>query len=140
MRGELLVSERLYGALLYLYPKKFRAAYGQQMRLTFRDACRVAYRRNGAGGLLALWLPTLLDLFKSALEERARQGEITMSKARLIALAGPLTILVGALWVVASLGDFAFQNGLAGDETFWVYLWLSWQFPSSYPLSRCSSP
>jgi len=89
MRGELLVSERLYRALLYLYPKKFRAAYGQQMRLTFRDACRVAYRQNGAGGLLALWLPTLLDLFKSALEERARQGEITMSKARLIALAGP---------------------------------------------------
>ncbi len=44
MRGGLLVSERLYGALLYLYPEKFRAAYGQQMRLTFRDACRVAYR------------------------------------------------------------------------------------------------
>ena len=118
MRGELLVSERLYGALLYLYPKKFRAAYGQQMRLTFRDACRVAYHRNGAGALLALWLPTLLDLLKSALEERARQGEITMSKVRLIAWAGPLTIVVGALWLVASMGDFAFQTGLFSDEAF----------------------
>jgi hypothetical protein len=122
MRGELLLSERLYGALLYLYPKKFRAAYGQQMRLTFRDACQVAYHRNGAGSLLALWLPTLLDLFKSALEERARQGEITMSKARLIALAGPLTIVVGALWVVSSIGDFAFQTGLFGDEAFVGFL------------------
>lgn len=118
MRGELLVSEWLYRALLYLYPKAFRAAYGQHMRLTFRDACRAAYRRNGVGGLLALWLPTLLDLFKSALEERARQGEITMSKARLIGLAGPLTILVGAMWVVASIGDFAFQTGLFSDEAF----------------------
>src|SRR5262245_6366468 len=100
-----LFSERLYKLLLHVYPKKVRAAYGQQMSLTFRDACRVAYRRKGAGGLVALWLPTLLDLFRSALEERARQGEITLSKARLITLAGPLTILVGALWVSASVGE-----------------------------------
>jgi len=125
MRGELLVSERLYGALLYLYPKQFRAAYGQQMRLTFRDACRVAYHRNGVGGLLALWLPTLLDLFKSALEERARQGEITMSKARLIGLAGPLTILVGSVWLVASLGDLVLRTGLASAETFVAF----WSIP-----------
>ena len=111
-----LVSDRLYRVLLYLYPKRFREAYGPQMRQTFRDACRAAHRLNGASGVLALWLPTLLDLFKSALEERARQGEITMSKSRLIAWAGPLTILVGALWVAASLGDFAFQTGLASDE------------------------
>jgi hypothetical protein len=51
MRGELLLSERLYGALLYLYPKTFRAAYGEQMRLTFRDACQVAYRQGGAAPL-----------------------------------------------------------------------------------------
>jgi hypothetical protein len=129
MRGELLVSERLYGALLHLYPKKFRAAYGQQMRLTFRDACRVAYHRNGAGGLLALWLPTLLDLFKSALEERAQQGEITMSKARLIALAGPLTILVGSVWLVASLGDLVLRIGLGGDEKFWDLFVVFWSIP-----------
>ena len=119
MRGELLISERLYGVLLYLYPKTFRTAYGQQMRMAFRDACRVAYHQNGAGGLLALWLPTLLDLLKSALEERARQGEITMSKARLITLAGPLTILVGSMWVVVSLSDLVLRIGLGGDEKFW---------------------
>lgn len=124
MRGELLVAERLYGALLYLYPKKFRAAYGQQMRLTFRDACRVAYHRKGAGGLVALWLPTLLDLFKSALEERARQGEILMLKARLTALAGPLTILVGALWMVASIGEFVLLTELASADTFWDVFWV----------------
>lgn len=118
MRSKLLVSERFYEALLHLYPKEFRATYGQQMRLTFRDACQAAYRQNGTVGLLALWLPTLLDLFKSALEERARQGEITMSNARLATLAGPLTIVVGAMWVLASIGGFVFQTFLSGDEAF----------------------
>jgi hypothetical protein len=118
MRGELQISERLYETLLYLYPQKFRAAYGEQMRLTFRDACREAHRRNGAGGLLALWLPTLLDLLKSALEERARQGEIAMINERLNMLAGPLTILVGGMWIAASLGDFVFRTWLSGEEAF----------------------
>ena len=118
MPDRLLFSEWLYKMLLHLYPKTFRAAYGQQMRLTFRAACRTAYHRNGAAGLLALWLPTLLDLFKSALEEWARQGEITMFKERMITWAGPLTILVGAMWILASIGDFAFQTGLARDEAF----------------------
>ena len=107
MRGELPVScfARLYATLLYLYPEKLRAAYGQQMRLTFREACRAAYRQNGLVGLLALWLPTLMDLLKSALEERARQGEIIMLKERLMALAGPLTIVVGALMLVGPISD-----------------------------------
>jgi hypothetical protein len=126
MRGKLVVSHsaRLYGALLHLYPKKFRAAYGQQMRLTFRDACRVAYHQNGVGGLLALWLPTLFDLLKSVLEERARQGEITMSKERLMILAGPLTIIVGLLWVLASIGEFVLLVGLGSPDSFWDVFWL----------------
>jgi hypothetical protein len=133
MRGELLISEWLYRALLYLYPKQFRAAYGQHMRLTFRDACRAAYRQNGTGGLLALWLPTLLDLFKSVLEERARQGEITMSNLRLIALAGPLTILVGSVWLVWPIGDVVLRTGLADAETF-VTFWSIPLFLSFVPM------
>ena len=126
MRAELLISERLYGALLHLYPKPFRAAYGQQMRLTFRDACRAAHRKKGAAGLLALWLPTLLDLVKSALEERARQGELTMSKERLMALAGPLTILVGAVWLVPVIGDLALRSGPPRAESFWDMFLALW--------------
>ena len=41
-----------------------------------------------------------------------------MSNARLITLAGPLTILVGSMWLVASLGGFVFQTVLSGDEAF----------------------
>ncbi len=111
-----MISDRIYRALLYLYPKAFRLAYGEQMRQTFRDACRAAYCSRGAGGLLGLWLPTVLDLIKSAFEERTRQGEISMSKTRLIGLAGPLTLLVGGLWLVSAAGDAAFQTGLVRDE------------------------
>jgi hypothetical protein len=123
MRDKLLVSERLYRTLLHLYPKKFRVAYGQQMRMTFRDACRAAHTRNGASGLWTLWLFTLLDLVKSALEERAREGRITMSKARLIALAGPLTILIGSMWMVASIGEMVILIEPASADTFWDIFW-----------------
>lgn len=119
MPGKFLLSEWLYRALLSLYPKEFRSLYGRQMCLTFRDACRTAYQHNGLSGLFALWLPTLLDLFKSALEERARQGEITMSKTKLITLAGPLTILVGSIWLVEIIGDFLLRVGRVGEERFW---------------------
>lgn len=126
------MSERLYAVLLHLYPKAFRTAYGQQMRQTFRDACRAAYQQNGAGGLVALWLPTLLDLFKSALAERV-QGAMTMSKEKLIALAGPLTILVGALWLITSIGNFLIEIGLGGGEAFFG-LWILPFFLSFVPL------
>jgi hypothetical protein len=48
-----------------------------------------------------------------------------MSKARLMALAGPLTILVGAVWLVWSLGDLALRAGLASAEPFVAF----WAFP-----------
>ena len=41
-----------------------------------------------------------------------------MSKARLIALAGPLTVLVGAMWLVSSIADLVLRIGLARDEEF----------------------
>ena len=116
MRGARLLSIWLYGALLYLYPRAFRTAYGQQMRLTFQAVCQEAYRRNGARGLLAIGLATLFDLFRSALAEWARQGEVAMFNGRLVAWAGPLLLAVGAMWLVAALGDLAFRIGLLRDE------------------------
>jgi hypothetical protein len=104
------------------------------MRQTFRDACRVAYHRNGAGGLLALSLSTLFDLFKSALEERAQQGRCIMSKASLIALAGPLTILVGSMWMAASIGEMVILIEPASADTFWDIFWFFPVFLSFIPM------
>lgn len=118
-----LGSEWLYGILLYLYPKEFRSRYSQQMRLTFRDACRVAYRRQGVVGLFALWLPTLLDLFKSVIEVWGRQGEMTMVKERLSAWAGPLTCMVGVMWLIGSMGELVLWAKLGSADTFWDFVW-----------------
>src|SRR5574341_75 len=47
-----------------------------------------------------------------------------MSKERLIAWAGPLTISVGLLWVVASLEEFVVLVKLASmEDAFWGNLW-----------------
>lgn len=122
------VSVWLYRILLSLYPEEFRTLYGEQMCLSFRDACRAAYHQKGLSGLVALWLPTLLDLFKSALEERARQGEIDMSKTRLIAFAGPLTILVGSIWLAEILGDLLLRLGQVREESTWDLFLAFWSF------------
>jgi hypothetical protein len=121
---EVRIAERLYAALLSLYPQPFRTEYGQQMRLAFRDACQAAYRRGGTGSLLALWIPTLLDLLKSALEEQARQGEITMSKERLIAWSAPLLIIAGLLWLVAAFTEFMLVAGITSLNSVWDPIWL----------------
>jgi hypothetical protein len=123
-----MLPERLYMVLLNLYPQEFRAIYGQQMRLTFRDACQAAYRQNGMRSLFVLWLPTLFDLFKSALEERARQGEMMMSKERSMTLAGPLTIIIGLLWMLASIGELVLLVRPSYVDTFWDVFWF---FPVS---------
>jgi hypothetical protein len=125
------LSIRLYSALLYLYPKEFRAAYSEEMRQTFRVASQVAYRQHGASGLAALWLATLLDLLKTALAERAWQGGFRMRANRSIALAGPLTILVGLLWILASVGELAILIKPSNADTFWDFFWF---FPTLFSL------
>jgi capsular polysaccharide biosynthesis protein len=52
--------------LIFLYPAKFRAQYGEPMRQLFRDECREVLRPNG--GLLELsrlWCRTAADLARS---------------------------------------------------------------------------
>ncbi len=54
-------GERLYGALLYLYPAGFRAEYGGEMRAAFGEWRRRAARGEGSG----LWRRVLGDLARS---------------------------------------------------------------------------
>lgn len=63
------VAERLYRALLHLYPRRFRRAFAQDLLETFRDARRDAARRRVPA--TAFWLETLRDLLTQAFAERA---------------------------------------------------------------------
>jgi hypothetical protein len=73
------------------YPAAFRRAYGAQMLQVFRDRCRQATQAHGRPGLLALWLPTLADLFRTALAEWLATTR-PLSRPFLIRLCGLLML------------------------------------------------
>ena len=65
------ISDRVYRALLVVYPKEFRDTYGLQMVQIFRDLCRSEIGRAGMVGIAALWVRTEFDLLSSAFAERS---------------------------------------------------------------------
>ena len=62
------MSERLYAALLRLYPSEFRQEYADDMRELFRDHLRAARRRAGWRGVCVLWLRTIPDLLVTSIQ------------------------------------------------------------------------
>jgi putative ABC transport system permease protein len=62
-------GERLYRALLHLYPARFRRAFGQDLVETFRDQRRHASREGAPAR--AFWLRILRDLAVQSAAERA---------------------------------------------------------------------
>lgn len=66
----LTLSNRLYEWLLVLYPAPFRAEFGEEMSLLFRDCCRDAHRERGTAGVIGILLSTLGDLVRTAAKEQ----------------------------------------------------------------------
>jgi hypothetical protein len=58
-----LVSDRLYGLLLWVYPASFRQRYGPEMAQVFRDCACDACRQGGFLELAELWIRTLGDFW-----------------------------------------------------------------------------
>ena len=54
-------AERVFRLLLRAYPREFRAKYGQEMVLVFRDQCREGDVRS-----LGFWGRVLWDVLRSA--------------------------------------------------------------------------
>jgi hypothetical protein len=107
----LAVSERVYHALLVLYPADFRRDYGQHMMQVFRDVCRDTYRQRGAAGLVTWWAEALFDLLQTALAER-RKVNFTMSQAKFIQWSGWLCILGGMFFVASSVSQLQSGSGI----------------------------
>ena len=109
-RSSLLdISSYLYRALLALYPRAFRHAFGPHMAQVFRDCCRQAQRERGAVGILSLWVQVLSDLAVTAFHERLSEGS-HMSRSTIVRLAGAAALLGGALNLLVSLSH---PHGLA---------------------------
>ncbi|HEV8400709.1 MAG TPA: hypothetical protein VGJ80_08840 [Gemmatimonadales bacterium] len=90
-------AERIYRLLLRAYPPEFRAEYGREMVLLFRDQCRESDLRT-----LGFWARVLWDVARSApalrLDAwRARASENTQTSEVIMKLAAMLTLLLGGV-------------------------------------------
>ncbi len=92
----LAASQRLYGALLALYPQTFRNKYGAEMRRDFRELSREGLEEGGATELARVWTSTLSDLLVTAVKERG-----TVS-ARNAYLSADPRIVAGRWWLWCS--------------------------------------
>lgn len=90
------ISRRLYGLLLFAYPTAFRSAYRTEMIQTFSD-CYRAKGDEGVGGILRLWVHTLVDLLVSAVKEHSESEGSFMNNLRKDAMA-----IVGCVLVIAT--------------------------------------
>lgn len=97
------LSERIYRALLILYPADYRLEYGGLMVQIFRDVSRDAYHSRGAIGLAFWWCATLLDLTRTVIEQRKK---VTMSKSTWIQITGSLLVVGGAFCALAAFSQF----------------------------------
>ncbi|HET7457948.1 MAG TPA: hypothetical protein VFJ74_09850 [Gemmatimonadaceae bacterium] len=108
-------AERTYRMLLRAYPARFRAAYGREMVLVFRDRQREA----GAAGA-RFWSEMIWDVARSApalrLDEwRARRGrDIQTGEGRMKTMA-ILAVLIGAI-EAANAASEAWLGGIGNGD------------------------
>ncbi len=114
-------STRLYAALVQLYPKRFREAYGDELQQVFRDCARDEHQRAGAWGLIRVWLGVLPDFFTSAAEQHAEEDFTVSLKILSGTLSGFLVgvlsgagLIGGALWILVGAVSFLRPPGVPG--------------------------
>ncbi|HYT63830.1 MAG TPA: hypothetical protein VEL50_08010, partial [Gemmatimonadales bacterium] len=99
-------AERIYRLLLRAYPPDFRAEYGREMVLLFRDQCQESDVRT-----VGFWARVLCDVARSApalrveaWRERGRESTRTMEVT--MKLAAMLTVLVGAFGILNAMVEW----------------------------------
>ncbi len=116
-------SDNLYRRFLWAYPAEYRRGFSEDMAQVFRDLCREIYEREGLLGFLELWLTTLFDLLKTAIEERSREV-VQMTKEKFVRLSGWALMLAGATFMLGfAIGgaETSFGDPLGGDDAFYEY-------------------
>src|SRR5215469_17792849 len=64
------ISEKIYGALLHLYPREHRRDYGEAMAQLFQDQCEDAWQAGRSAAVMKLWLRMLPDIGKTSISEQ----------------------------------------------------------------------
>ena len=129
-----MVQERLYRALLFLYPNEHRREYGEPMVQLFRDRLR---REGGGIRTLTLCVQMMFDLACSAARERREAltmessqvkgmavrsgGFLLWSTAVMIALYMSMTAVVLSVGLVSLTTGWYHFNIESGPLTFLGY-------------------
>ncbi|MCW5874696.1 MAG: hypothetical protein KIS88_08650 [Anaerolineales bacterium] len=137
--ARLELSQQVFAYLLWLYPRKFRQAYGPHMAQLFKDCSREA-ASQGSTALLEMWIATLLDIFKTALEERIKEvwnmnREQTQRRASLLLLAGAAVML---LVIASGRLELTYDDPLGGPDG-WIEYTRLIGLPLSYLLMAASA-
>lgn len=72
MEPMIALADRIYRALLFLYPAPFRVQHGDEMALDFADACDDMRGRLGWRGVVAHWHRALIDLAITVVQQWLR--------------------------------------------------------------------
>ena len=91
-------AERIYRLLLRAYPPDFRAEYGREMMLLFRDQCRESDVRT-----VGFWARVFWDVVRSA---PALRAEATRTVEVIMKLAAMLTVLLGVFGIVNAVVEW----------------------------------
>jgi len=133
-------SQHIFLRLLHLYPRTYRQHYGPHMAQLFADCSREAASQSSAVALLALWASTLLDICKTALEERIKEvwnmnREQTQRRASLLLLAGAAVML---LVIASGRLELTYDDPLGGPDG-WIEYTRLIGMPLSYLLMAASA-
>jgi O-antigen/teichoic acid export membrane protein len=98
-----MIAERIYRLLLRAYPSAFRAQYGREMVLLFRDQCQ-----ESDGRTLGFWMSIICDVARSAPALRLEAWrENTQRMEVVMKLAAILTVLIGLLGIMNAVVEWS---------------------------------
>ncbi|HEX5410887.1 MAG TPA: hypothetical protein VFZ27_03415 [Terriglobia bacterium] len=120
-------AERLYGRLLLLYPRDFRARFGPEMLRVFGDTYELEPQDGSFVKRIAFWLHTFYDLVQSLgtewVEALATTERVALSVATFVeslvipaAICGTLTL---AGFITATLTRRALPRGFESPAAEW---------------------
>jgi len=98
-----MIAERIYRLLLRAYPPAFRAEYGREMVLLFRDQCQESDVRT-----VGFWTAVICDVVRSAPALRVQAWrENTKTIEVIMKLAAILTVLIGLIGTVNAVIEWS---------------------------------
>jgi putative ABC transport system permease protein len=109
-------SDRIYAALLRLFPGDFRAEFAEEMQADFRDQCLDADRIGGRAAVVLLWIRTTIDIVHRACVEQLdvtkRDAVYALRLVRRNKLFSATAILTLALAIGVNTTIFSIVDGM----------------------------